>query len=129
MMRRSGYFDQEGASFDGGTVAERVDGFRQRLWAGTFHSFSSAVIRRYGDDMLTSLRVVSSSEQRAMLSEIVSKILSGRHFQTFTANSGGGDGTGATDPEVAEAIRVAKVRSDAMDDTWTAPGLCKLHFR
>lgn len=107
MMRRSGYFDQEGTSYDGESVAERVDGFRQRLWAGTFHSFSSAVIRRYGDDMLTSLRVVSSSEQRAMLSEIVSKILSGRHFQTFTDGAGGA----SPDPEVAEAIRVAKVRS------------------
>ena len=59
MMRRSGYFDQQGGAFDGTTVAERVDDYRQRLWAGTFHSFSSAIIRRYGDDMLTSLRVVS----------------------------------------------------------------------
>ena len=94
MMRRSGYFDDDsnthnthnthGDQSKPTTIQERVEAYKKRLWAGTFHSFSSAIIRRYGDDMLRNKRVVSSTEQRAMLSEIVSRILSGLRFKAFT---------------------------------------------
>ena len=85
--RRNGFFDIGEYADSSKPINQRIEEYKDRIWSGTFHQFASAVIRRYGDDHLNSLRVVSANEQRGMLSEIISKILAGRHFRTFTSNS------------------------------------------
>ncbi|GMH70367.1 hypothetical protein TL16_g05394 [Triparma laevis f. inornata] len=130
MMRRSGYFDEDSestsSSSSSSTIQERVEVYKKRLWAGTFHSFSSAIIRRYGDDMLRDLRVVSSTEQRAMLSEIVSRILSKKHFKSFTQPNQDNE---PIDESIAEALTLAKEELGSLGSLVYAISRCLTYWK
>lgn len=107
MMRRNGFFDVGDYANSNKPINQRIDEYKERIWSGTFHQFSSAVIRRYGDEQLNSLRVVSANEQRGMLSEIISKILAGRHFRTFTS-------TNSAESHIQETTDIIKVAKEEL---------------
>ena len=65
MLKRLGYFDD---------VATTEQDFKDNMWAGTFHSFSNSIIRKYGSETQKNRRIITSSEQREILKEIVTSL-------------------------------------------------------